>query len=142
MEAIMLKRILVCTVTLVAGLSTLNVQSVEAAQLSRQKIGQWGDPLTPPQSRTSCVNYASGNWSWGGGWKTCVGWKTEWRHMEVEMYLQIDGPSNASEAVRQAVIDCAKVAAAAAVGAGVYTGGSAALAAGKVAFEACTTAKA
>lgn len=113
-----------------------------AAVVSRQKIGEWGDPLTPPQSRTSCVKYASGNWPWGGGWKSCVGWKTEWRHMEVEMFLQVDGPSNLSDAAKQAVVECTAVGAAAAVGAGVYSGGTAALAAGKVAFEACIGTKA
>lgn len=131
----MLKPILAAAVLLLAPLSA------SAAELARHKIAEWGDPLTPPQSRTECVSYASGNWPWGGGWKTCNGWKTQWRHMEVEYFLVVSGPDDLSGEVKNAAVQCAVTAAAAAVGAGVTTGGSAALGAAKVAFMACISAK-
>lgn len=34
---------------------------------------QWGGPET----RTRCVNWATGDWPWGVSWKTCVGWATD-----------------------------------------------------------------
>ena len=74
--------------------------TAEAAELSRDKIAQWGDPLTPPQSRTSCIGYASGDWPWGGSWKTCNEWKTEWRHIEVEAFLVVNGPDNVDDQAR------------------------------------------
>jgi hypothetical protein len=46
-----------------------------AADIARQKIGEWGDPFTPPQSRTSCIGYASGDWPWGVGGKLVISGK-------------------------------------------------------------------
>jgi hypothetical protein len=117
---------------------------IKAAEVARHKIGEWGDPFTPPQSRTSCIGYASGNWPWGGGWKTCNQWKTEWRHMEVEVSILVNGPDNLDASVRQAAVDCALTAFAAAGGVVLGTSGAgtaAALAAAKVAFAACISAK-
>ncbi|MBM3092235.1 hypothetical protein GFB56_15635 [Ensifer sp. T173] len=114
---------------------------LNAAEVKREKIAQWGDPLTPPQSRTSCIGYASGDWPWGGGWKTCNEWKTEWRHMEVEAFLVVSGPDDLHDAAKKATEECIATTAAAAIGAGFATGGSAALAAAKVAFPACMATK-
>jgi hypothetical protein len=113
----------------------------QAAEIKRDKIAQWGDPLTPPQSRTTCIGYASGNWPWGGGWKTCSEWKTEWRHMEVEAHLVISGPSDLGDAAKNAASACALTAIAAGAAAGYASGGTAAIAAAKVAFTACMGTK-
>ena len=115
------------------------------AEISRQEIGQWGDPFTPPHSRTDCVRYASGKWPWGGrGWKTCVGFRTQWQHMEVKAFLVTDGPDNLGNALRNSINACLVTAAAAAGTTVAITSGvavPAALAAAKVAFGACLTAK-
>jgi hypothetical protein len=117
--------------------------ALTAGELSRTKIGGWGDPLTPAQSRTSCIGYASGDWPWGGGWKSCNQWKTEWKHMEVEGYLVISGPDKLSDTIKKAATQCALTTVAAAAGTGLATAGAgaaAAIAAAKVAFAACMAA--
>ena len=119
-------------------------QQAFADELSRQKIGEWGDPLTPPQSRTDCIGYASGKFPWGGGWKTCNQWATHWRHMEVEYFLVLNGPLNLGEEMKNAALQCLVVAAGAAGTTAAATSGAAApaaVAAAKVAFGACIATK-
>lgn len=108
-----------------------------------QKIAEWGDPLTPPQCETKCSKYASGDWPWPahGGWKTCIGWTTKWRHMEVEAFLDFNGPDNITDDIKNAVGTCALVGAAAAGIAGIVTDGAAAAAAAQTAFIACMKVK-
>ena|SRR5947209_1361605 len=108
-----------------------------AAEIARQKIAQWGDPLTPPHTRTSCISYASGNWPWGGGWKTCNGWKTDVQTMQVEAFLVTSGPDDLKQEVMKSVTRCAMIAGVAGAGAGYASGGTAAVTAAKVAFSAC-----
>lgn len=117
--------------------------SANAAEINRQKVAQWGDPLTPPQSRTKCVSYASGNWPWPatGGWKTCNGWGTDWRHMEVEAFLVFNGPDNLASDAINATGQCAIVAAGAAGVVGIATSGTAAVAAAQPAFISCMKIK-
>lgn len=102
--------------------------------------------MTPPQSRTDCIGYATGEWPWPakGGWKTCNEWRTQWRHIEVEAYLKVTGPDNLGNEIKNAVTQCVAVAAAGAVTAVVVTDGAAvpaALAAAKVTFFACMSTK-
>jgi hypothetical protein len=86
----------------VLGQPTVNV-SLSSGQYGRKKIVQWGDPLTPPQSRTRCVSEAWGKWPWGGEWRTCNGWATDYRTMQVELYMKGVGPVDLVDAVRSAV---------------------------------------
>lgn len=72
-------------------------------QYGRKKIAQWGDPLTLPQTRTRCIGEAWGNWPWGGEWRTCNQWATDYRTMQVEVYMNGIGPTDLSEAARSVV---------------------------------------
>lgn len=111
--------------------------------ITSQKIGSWTDPLTLPESRTQCNSWASGNWPWPatGGWKTCTGWKTEFRHMEVEAFFDVTGPDNLGDDVKNAAGTCMLVAAAAAGVVGAATDGIGAVPAAKAAFVGCMKAK-
>lgn len=124
-------------VVTLSALSCLMATPAVAADISRKKLSQWGDPLTPPQTKTDCVDWASGDWPWGGSWKTCKGWRTQVRSMQVEAFLVVSGPDNLGGEVMNAVKRCTVVAAAAAAGAGYASGGTAAVAAAKIAFSAC-----
>jgi hypothetical protein len=108
-----------------------------------QKVAEWGDPLTPPQSETECNSWAEGNWPWPaqGGWKTCTGWATKWRHYEVEAFLDFNGPDDITADARNAVATCALVGAAAAGVIGIATDGAGAAAAAQAAFIACMKVK-
>jgi hypothetical protein len=112
--------------------------------IQSNKIAEWGDPLTPPESETECTSYASGDWPWPahGQWKTCNGWTTKWRHMEVEAFLDFNGPDNVTEDAKNAVGNCALVAAAAAGVVSIVTDGAGAAAAAQTAFITCLKAKA
>ena len=111
--------------------------------ITSTKIGQWADPLTPPKSTTECIAWATGNWPWPakGGWKTCSEWKTSWSHIEVEAFLDFNGPDDIGQDVKNAVGTCALVAAAAAGVVGALTDGAAAVPAAKAAFIKCMQAK-
>lgn len=105
-----------------------------------QEVGEWGDPLTLPQSVTECTGYASGDWPWGGSWKTCNDWTTKWRHMEVEAFLDFNGPDNITNDAKNAVGTCSLVAVASAGVVAVATDGAAAAA--ETSFIACMKVKA
>lgn len=113
------------------------------ATIHSQKIAQWPDPLTPPKSTTECIAWASGDWPWPakGGWKTCSEWKTTWSHIEVEAFLDFNGPDDIGEDAKKAVGECALVAAASAGVVGVATDGAGAAAAAKAALLTCLGAK-
>ncbi len=66
--------------------------SSEASDLS-VSLARWKDPLTPPQTRTECNRWASGNIPFGGEWKTCISWGLELRWMQVEVQLRLVLPS-------------------------------------------------
>ena len=87
-----------------------------SAEFGRDKIAQWGDPFTAPQTRTRCVSYAWGSWPWGGGWKTCNGWATDVRTMQVVVYAKTLGPDNLAKEAQSAVEAAVKVCAALAGG--------------------------
>jgi len=72
-------------------------------QYGMTKIAQWGDPLTPPQTRTRCVSEAWGKWPWGGEWRTCNGWATDYRTMQVEVYMKGLGPADVSAAAKEVI---------------------------------------
>lgn len=106
-----------------------------------QKIGEWPDPSTPPQSTTECSNYASGDLPLGGRWKTCIGWTTTWRHIAVEAFLDFNGPDDITDDARAALNQCALVGATAAGIAAIATDGAGAAQAAQTAFIACMKVK-
>ncbi len=115
-----------------------------ATLLLKQKIGEWGDPFTVPQSKTECNGWNSGDWPWGGGWKTCVSWGTQWRHMEVEAFLEFYGPDDLTADIHSAINTCLTAAIAAGIAAipiGVATDGAGCVAAAMGAFGACIATK-
>ena len=111
--------------------------------IASHKIGSWTDPLTPPEARTECNSWATGNWPWpaSGTWRTCTGWKTEFRHFEVEAFLDATGPDNIVQDAINAVGVCIVVAAATAAIAGAATDGVAVAATAQIAFTQCLEAK-
>jgi hypothetical protein len=110
-------------------------KSASAALDIEKKIGEFGSPV---EWRTECVKWASGNWPWGGGWKTCVGHK--YQNLQHSFILVAKGP-NADQAAAQVLQEAIGAAVAAAVGTGILTPSpeptariAAALVAGKQAF--------
>lgn len=87
--------------------------TAQAALIVDKKIAQFG--LEP---RVKCVKWASGKWPWGGGWKTCIGHKTEF--LQHKFHLVVDGP-NPEAAARRLLEEAAAVAVSAAVGTGIAT---------------------
>ncbi|MEN9413228.1 MAG: hypothetical protein RLZZ342_315, partial [Candidatus Parcubacteria bacterium] len=81
----MKKGTLLCA-TLVAVLSP---QWALADDFHQQKLAQWGDPFTLPQTRTRCIHEAKGDWPWGGGWSTCTEWAVDNRTMQCSVYLRV-----------------------------------------------------
>lgn len=90
-------------------------------EYGRKKIAQWGDPLTPPQTRTRCVSEAWGKWPWGGEWRTCNGWATDYKTMQVEVFMKGLGPADIKDAavstVESIVATCVGLSSAVAVSA-------------------------
>lgn len=82
--------------------------TTSAAAVVEFVLADFLDPLNR-QSRTECVDWASGHWPWCEWWKTCKGWKTEWRCIRHQFVLVATGPDEA--AIRTAVEDCLKTAA-------------------------------
>ena len=105
----------------VAGAVTMAAHA--SGILYNKKLVQWTDPFTPPETRTRCIKYASGNWPWParGGWKTCVGWATDFRTMQISAYLRVTGPTNIQASAQRAVQTCADAAAISAIAAFVGT---------------------
>jgi hypothetical protein len=118
-------------------------------EVIRQKVAQWGDPLTPPHIRVRCVKEASGK-IFGKRWRTCVGWATDTKTLQRELFLIVKGPNPDSLAdevkakIRTALEECL----ASAVGFGAkaaYATPSpepmariaAGFGAGKIAFDQC-----
>lgn len=93
----------------------LNPLSASAAVNVEKKIGQFGSPV---EWRLECVKWASGNWPWGGGWKTCIGHKYEM--LQHEFFVTASGP-DLDQAAGQVVQEALGVAVSAAVGVGLLT---------------------
>ncbi|MER8556528.1 hypothetical protein NKH69_19780 [Mesorhizobium sp. M0976] len=93
-----------------------------------RRLGSWTDPLTLPHSRAVCVKWAKGNWPWGGSWKTCVGWKTQFQFMQVTLNLRVsvEYPDITLESIRNASNECLATGAVAAALSAYYSGGTAA----------------
>ncbi len=89
--------------------------------LVQRKLFHFGMPTPIPQSRATCVKWASGTWPWGGGWKECVGHKIEWRSFQKEVWIVVNGPKTVAEAaegvVKATIAICTKTAYDAAVAA-------------------------
>jgi hypothetical protein len=98
----------------VSGLSVAN-----AADYGREKLAQWGDPFTLPQTRERCVSMAWGKWPWGGEWKTCNGHAVDHRTMQVAVYVKALGPDNLSAAAANVVTAVARTCTQLAAGAGM-----------------------
>ncbi|WP_338911904.1 hypothetical protein [Mycetohabitans rhizoxinica] len=103
--------------------------------IASRKIGQWGDPLTLPKNRTECVKMGSMN-ILGRRVSTCIGWKVQWSHLEVEGFLDFYGPDDLAEDAKQAAAECAAGAIATAIGTTIATEGAGAAAAAAAAEEA------
>ncbi len=98
------------TIVLILAIAASAVASTTfAADFGREKVAQWGDPFTAPQTRTRCVSMAWGRWPWGGEWHTCNGWATDVRTMQVVVYSKALGPDNLSQSAIAAVNEAAKV---------------------------------
>ena len=115
------------------SIAALGASPANGAPLVDKKLAQFG--LEP---RLACVKWASGNWPWGGGWKTCIGHKAEF--LQHDFHLVVEGPPPEG-AIRQVLEEAVAVAAAAAIGTGLAVPSpepasrvAAGLAAAKVAF--------
>ena len=136
-------------VALLAAVSTQT--SASAQELYEKKIAQWGDPLTPPHTRSRCVKEASTNGFKCSGlrcshtvWKTCVGWAVDTQTMQCELFMRVPRlaglTADAQAAARNVAEGCA-VWALASAGAASLESAGAALAALKPAFLACVQSK-
>ena len=98
-------------------------------------LGRWIDPTTPPHSRTECVQWASGNYPWGGSWKTCTGWKTQFQYMYTNLRTQIS--TGSLQDIDQKLDECLNTAAVAGALSAVLTSGSAGIAAFQGTLQGC-----
>ncbi len=110
------KHLISCILVFVAVTSVADVAHADV--IARHKLAQWGDPLTPPKTRTKCAKWAKGDLPFGGKWKTCVGWKTETKTMQVSLFLEAKAPKleetmakELQKQLKKAVNGCAKSAA-------------------------------
>ncbi len=98
-------------------------------------IFKYKDLTSLPKTKNKCAKWFK---PWGGA-KICVGWslKKKWLyrigHLRVTLIDEKDG--------KRIVEECVKTGAVAAILAGVFSGGSAAVGAAKVAIEACLVSK-
>ena len=79
-----------------------------AAEYGQTLVIEWPDPFTPPQTRTRCVSEARGDWPWGGEWKTCSGWATDFKFMHVQIYSKAIGPDALGQVAKAAVESIAR----------------------------------
>ena len=93
----------------VGFISVLYSAQSSAAEFGREKVAQWGDPFTAPQTRTRCVSEAWGRWPWGGEWRTCNGYATDTKTLQVVIYSKSLGPDNLKQEAISAVNEVAKV---------------------------------
>lgn len=67
-------------------------------------VARWRDPFTLPRTRAECVQWARGDWPWGGGWKVCTGHKYQSSWMDVTARLRVTVLT--PQGVKAAVDDC------------------------------------
>lgn len=53
-------------------------------------LGEMNDSLNR-ESKTDCAKEASGNYPWGGEWRTCIGHRTQWRCIHHQIVVVVDG---------------------------------------------------
>lgn len=102
-------------------------------------LARWKDITTLPQSREECVDWAWGDIPFDGQWKTCIGWKVQWRWMYTTAYVRIATADQAD--IGTALDDCLKTAACAGALAGIISGGSAAITTFEGVLKACLVSK-
>lgn len=98
-------------------------------------LGRWIDPTTAPQSRTDCVQWASGSYPWGGGWRTCTGWRTQFRYMYTTLRAHIS--TGVPQDISGKLDQCMNTAAVSGALAAIMTSGSAGLAAFQATLSGC-----
>ena len=100
-------------------------------------ITSWHDPLTAPQTRTRCVQEASGHWPWSEDWSACTGWATDCRFMrnEAVFILEADFTEQDARDASKRCMEKAAVAAAFTAVAAAYVTGGAGLGAAQEAFK-------
>jgi hypothetical protein len=125
--------------------------NVLADDFYRKKIAQWGDPLTPPHTRTRCVKNSSmtgfkcrGLKCSRATWTTCTGWATDTQTMQCELFLRVPKPNSLAPAAFAAAKNVAAVCAAVAlstVSAASLQSAGAALAALQPVFVGCVQSR-
>lgn len=73
-------------------------------------LASWVDPFTLPHTRSACVKYASGSWPWGGGWKTCIGWATQFQWLHNTLYLNVSTRGLNLQSLQSEVNQCLAIA--------------------------------
>jgi hypothetical protein len=105
-------------------------------------LAEYRDPASV-QWRNTCVQWASGDWPWGGGWKECSGSKTE-QNCSVRRQVLVAQSLAASLSIDKVVaaVNACKVSSAIASAiAAYYSGGSAAGPAFVGSLTACVSAQ-
>jgi hypothetical protein len=92
------------------------------------------DPTTPPHVRKKCVK-----WAHVGPMKTCIGWRIDYQWFYVRAVLRV-GASEGTD-VKDAVEECLKQGAIAALVAAILSGGTAAAGAAAEAVKICLVRK-
>lgn len=115
-----------------------NPKITNSSAFFARSLGRWIDPTTPPQSRTECVQWATGSYPWGGGWKTCTGWKTQFRYMYTHLRTQIS--TSSPQDISSKLDECLNTAAVAGALSAVLTSGSAGIAAFQGTLQSCLVA--
>ena len=107
-----------------------------------ETLARYIDPLTPPKLRNSCAKWARGRIPFDGEWKTCIGWKTEFKCMENRWVVIATGPDGYGFGdLTEDLKECAATSAVAAAVAALVSGGSAAAPTATEAFKLCLSAK-
>jgi hypothetical protein len=91
-----MRKLLAIALLLVTAVLVYQPSHALAQDFARKKLGQWGDPLTPPPTRLRCVKEASmtgfkcrGLKCSRNTWKTCIGTAMDTRTMQCEAFLRV-----------------------------------------------------
>ncbi|CAE6753375.1 hypothetical protein [Nitrospira defluvii] len=117
----------------------LDTPKLNGTTFFERDLGRWKDPLTLPQSRTECSNWASGDIPFDGQWRTCVGWTVQWRWMYSTLRVQVSTAKQ--EDISKALDECLATAGVAGALTAIATGGSAGLSAFGASLQACLISK-